>query len=617
MMLSKDGVLKVMDFGLVRLQDEQQGLTMTGMIMGTASYLSPEQGQGAHCDIRTDIYALGVVFYQLLTKRVPFTGNNLTAVIYHHINSPPRLLREIDPKIPEDYQAVVLKCLEKDPEHRYATPQDLYADLRALAHGKSLSLTSDELRRLRKGRTLGAEGSKTKKSSFGKVALICCAVLVIGGAGAAAVFWPQLKQWAPIANLLKEELQEGIESTPSVPSNPAQENAANNQSVDPTTPVAPTKPITLNDRAEADRLAAEAKAKKERLVREQEAAELASLLEQVESVAQQAIEDDVAYTQLQLLAKQHADTKEIGPILDRVTSQRQLLLSAKLNSTLEQAQRHLTMGEIDLAEAEFTKALTLDAQNVLAEEGLKSVALWRQRRAKSAVLMERFQQAMTNEDLAQGKIILSELQQHDPTYPPIADAIAQEAQLSATLEARQKAAAEKAAAEAKALAAAELAKRISEAERSARERTEIAEWNTKRAQSAEEAVVRLEGLDTDNTHIPKLRLRIKQQNADLTATVFLQELDKKLASKNLEEIAMLIDDQRILNALAELIEDEAFTFHHRLVSTTLDKAGNLSQAQVEVTHALSVMPETKLSFEYLFTLNNDSWRIQKVTALNQ
>ena len=86
---------------------------------------------------------------------------------------------------------------------------------------------------------------------------------------------------------------------------------------------------------------------------------------------------DDAYTKLNLLAKEHPDTKEIGLMLDKVTSQRNFIKASKLNKILENAQRHLAMGEIDAADQAFIEALSLDAANELAQEGLKAVAIWR------------------------------------------------------------------------------------------------------------------------------------------------------------------------------------------------------------------------------------------------
>jgi hypothetical protein len=137
MMVTKKGLLKLMDFGLVRLaRSEDTGLTMAGTIMGTVSYFSPEQGRGERCDSRTDIYALGIVYYELLAGTLPFTGGDATSVIYQHIHTPPRPLKEIDPTISEDVQAVVLKCLQKDPAKRYQTAAELLTDLEALASGR-------------------------------------------------------------------------------------------------------------------------------------------------------------------------------------------------------------------------------------------------------------------------------------------------------------------------------------------------------------------------------------------------------------------------------------------------------------------------------------------------
>jgi thiamine kinase-like enzyme len=138
MMLTTKGVLKLMDFGLVRLaRSDETGITMTGTIMGTVSYFSPEQGRGERCDQRTDIYALGVVFYELLTGKLPFTGGDATSVIYQHIHVAPTPPKEIDPAIPEDYQAVVLKCMQKNVAHRYQSAAELVADLKALQSGLS------------------------------------------------------------------------------------------------------------------------------------------------------------------------------------------------------------------------------------------------------------------------------------------------------------------------------------------------------------------------------------------------------------------------------------------------------------------------------------------------
>lgn len=139
MMVTDKGELKIMDFGLVKLKNEDgssgHGLTMAGAVMGTVNYFSPEQGRGEECDQTTDIYAIGVVFYQLLTGTLPFTGSDATAVIYQHIHAEPRPLKDIKPDIPDSFQAIVNKCLQKDRRKRYQSAEELVKDLELIIDG--------------------------------------------------------------------------------------------------------------------------------------------------------------------------------------------------------------------------------------------------------------------------------------------------------------------------------------------------------------------------------------------------------------------------------------------------------------------------------------------------
>ncbi|HAT11839.1 MAG TPA: serine/threonine protein kinase, partial [Planctomycetes bacterium] len=101
----------------------------------------PEQGRGDPTDARCDIYSLGCVLYEALTGRKPFTGDNADAVIYQHNYAEPALPRTIDPTIPEPMQAVVLRCLQKDPAKRYQSADELITDFEHLRAG-DLSLTA-------------------------------------------------------------------------------------------------------------------------------------------------------------------------------------------------------------------------------------------------------------------------------------------------------------------------------------------------------------------------------------------------------------------------------------------------------------------------------------------
>ncbi len=112
LMITSKGVIKIADFGISKIAGEHQ-LTMTGTAVGTPAYCSPEQGRGDAVDARADIYSLGVVYYELLTGKKPFDGATANALIYQHNYAEPRLPTELRAEIPNAYQAVVLKCLQR------------------------------------------------------------------------------------------------------------------------------------------------------------------------------------------------------------------------------------------------------------------------------------------------------------------------------------------------------------------------------------------------------------------------------------------------------------------------------------------------------------------------
>ncbi len=119
LMVTREGVLKVMDFGLAKsLAKVDKHLTRTGTTLGTLSYMSPEQASGLETDHRTDIFSLGVVFYELLTGVLPFTGDFELSVLYAIMNEEVRPLRELNPGIPERLEVIVGSMLEKDKSKR-------------------------------------------------------------------------------------------------------------------------------------------------------------------------------------------------------------------------------------------------------------------------------------------------------------------------------------------------------------------------------------------------------------------------------------------------------------------------------------------------------------------
>jgi serine/threonine protein kinase len=118
-------VLKLSDFGLARLVQGVALTMMSGAVMGTPQYMSPEQCQGQPVDARTDIYALGVVLYELTTGYLPFNGPTAEAVLEKQVKTPPPSPRQQRAQMPEDVEAIILRCLAKAPEDRFATASDL------------------------------------------------------------------------------------------------------------------------------------------------------------------------------------------------------------------------------------------------------------------------------------------------------------------------------------------------------------------------------------------------------------------------------------------------------------------------------------------------------------
>jgi tRNA A-37 threonylcarbamoyl transferase component Bud32 len=127
----KKNFVKVVDFGIARVTDESgvsTGKTQTGMVMGTPAYMSPEQAGGmtARIDCRSDIYGLGCMMYQMATGRLPFPGTSFGEVLIGHLQLTPPAPRTLAPAIPEAYEAVIVKCLQKKQEDRYQSMREVH-----------------------------------------------------------------------------------------------------------------------------------------------------------------------------------------------------------------------------------------------------------------------------------------------------------------------------------------------------------------------------------------------------------------------------------------------------------------------------------------------------------
>ncbi len=217
LMLTSKGVLKVMDFGLARLVHAAHSTTSTGIILGTDAYMSPEQCSGRSCDQRSDLYSLGVVFYELLTGRKPFTGETHMEVFCQHLERKPTPPRELDPAIPPGVEAVVLACMEKDPATRYQSATELIEDLQRLeADGAPLARAVARPRSRAPGAVL---------------AIVCVAALI----GVTWLLWPRsrvdtTRVFSPVARSPSTtdtaDTPESAHPNPSTPPEPAKYSAS-------------------------------------------------------------------------------------------------------------------------------------------------------------------------------------------------------------------------------------------------------------------------------------------------------------------------------------------------------------------------------------------------------
>ena len=123
-LIDERGNCLLTDFGLARMAEVSTHITTSGAIMGTPAYMSPEQGAGGNVDHRSDIYSLGIVLYEMVTGRVPYTAETPVAVVFKHIQDPLPSIHKFNPNLPDSVELVLRKALAKSPEDRYQTTED-------------------------------------------------------------------------------------------------------------------------------------------------------------------------------------------------------------------------------------------------------------------------------------------------------------------------------------------------------------------------------------------------------------------------------------------------------------------------------------------------------------
>jgi eukaryotic-like serine/threonine-protein kinase len=180
--LTDEGRPKVTDFGIARSSDVES-VTLTGTVMGTSEYIAPEQARGEHVDVRSDVYSLGAILYELCTGDLPYPGENPVSVAMRHLHDPVPSARAQRPDIPARLDAAIRKAMAKDPAERFGSMDELIASLQAslrgLGDGEETIVLPTPVRPRRRGR-------RAARRSVRAIVLSLLALLLVGAAALGA-----------------------------------------------------------------------------------------------------------------------------------------------------------------------------------------------------------------------------------------------------------------------------------------------------------------------------------------------------------------------------------------------------------------------------------------------
>ncbi len=142
--ITPEKVVKITDFGIARLQDVSLAeQTRTGQILGTPSYMAPEQVQGKKVDGRADLFSLGIILYEMIAGKKPFRGDNIATLFHSILTQPPEPIEDVDSHIKQELNEILLKALEKEPGKRYQTGLEFAGDLSRLLDKKKENVEAD------------------------------------------------------------------------------------------------------------------------------------------------------------------------------------------------------------------------------------------------------------------------------------------------------------------------------------------------------------------------------------------------------------------------------------------------------------------------------------------